>query len=100
MALQVNVGVFDPQNKVSYAVTSKELEGLKDKNFSFTIEETADGMSQAVFRITDDSGKILRENISKPFPAGAIQKKSTELQRHAFVVKVKKQPGVNLNDYF
>ncbi|BFZ03011.1 hypothetical protein BsWGS_06050 [Bradybaena similaris] len=100
MASRANIGVFDAQNKLTYDRTPSDLKNLKEHNFSFIIVQIDGGNSQACFRITGDDSKVLRENLSKLFPTGAIEKKSTKLKKDVFVVKLKKQAGVNLDDYF
>jgi hypothetical protein len=100
MATPVNVGVSDDRNILTFDRSSSELKGLKEKHFSFTITEVANGQSQAEFQVTDSNGQILRRNVSKPFTAGAIQKKSTKLTKDSYVVEIKKHANILLDDHF
>uniref|UniRef100_A0A0B7AX77 Uncharacterized protein n=1 Tax=Arion vulgaris TaxID=1028688 RepID=A0A0B7AX77_9EUPU len=100
MATPANIGVNNHKNVLTFDRTSSDLKDLKDRNFSFTIVDAGDGQSQAEFQIADNNGQVLRKNVSKPFPAGAIQKKSAKLTKDAYVVEVKKQSNITLDDYF
>jgi len=96
MASEVGCGVTN-KDQIAYERTAPPLMKLKDKEFHFEIQQHSDSEQVGVFWITE-GGNTVRQNTSKPFPNGAIKKKSLKVNSTSCVVKVK--ADCDINDYF
>lgn len=98
MADSVSVGVNERRSVVSYDRSGIDLTNCKKDDFRFSIESNG-GKEAAVLQIYSN-GTLCRQHMSDPFPAGAFQKKSSELNKQNYNVHMKKNGDFKLGDFF
>ncbi|XP_012937093.1 uncharacterized protein LOC106011554 [Aplysia californica] len=99
MADPVNCSVNNGDSSLSYDRSAGPLRDYRKGDFSFDVVDADGGQQVAVFQIRK-SGNVERENVSRPFPAGAIAKRSMDVGSEVCKVKVKKRSDIDLKDYF
>jgi len=90
--------VNDDESCIIYERSHKEIKDCSKKDFTYEIVN--EGSEQrAYFRVKKGS-EVVREDVSKPFPAGALTLRSIDVSKTHCKIKVNKADGVSLDDFY